>query len=278
MPTPVLVRPRQPIDPYRQREPYVRLLSALFHAEAAAMDGFRLLNDPAFVQPHPMFAKASRKLIADEAKHLDDVRSIVKKLGVPDVVPPSESERDFWIAWRSGTTFALPLKASVASLFCLFSEGLGYGVLYHLAEATTDPEIRALLADNVEDEKMHIQLSISVLRRAVEADRAAFLQDFIVYGLGYFLMAKRPIREHRDLFEALGFDFGEVLASSIGFVGDLVRLVTDEQPSRAWDLVHRALQIGGRPRVADAITAAMHVPLPRIVDRMILAYGRREAA
>lgn len=278
LPTPALVTPRYPIDPYRERQAYARMLSALYHAEEAAMDGFRHLTDTSLVQPHPMFARASRKLIADESRHLEDVRAIVRMLGVSDVLPASTSEREFWVAWRSGRTFALPLKASVASLFCLFSEGLGYAVLYHLAEATTDPEIRALLRQNVEDEKMHLQLSIAVLRNAVAANPDGFLQDFLVYSFGWFVMAKRGIREHRHLFEDLGFDFGEVFASSIAFVGELLRLVSIEQPSRAWDVVHALFRLGGRRRAAEAVYLAMHLPTPELVHRWIRRRGERALA
>src|SRR5262245_39680774 len=54
LPTPKVASPLPPVDPYRHKKAYHRLLSMLFHAEKAALEGFELLTDPLFVESHPL--------------------------------------------------------------------------------------------------------------------------------------------------------------------------------------------------------------------------------
>jgi hypothetical protein len=277
LPTPILARPLEPVDPYRHRDAFVRLLSVLYHAEAAAMEGFKLLCDPRYVQKSEMFVKTSRRLVEDEARHLSDLEELVRELGAPGILPPDPSAAEFWGAWRAGDVLALPFKPAVASLFCLFSEGLGYAILYHLAELTSAPNVRAKLRSNVEDETMHLRLSMAVLRKALEHDPHGFLADFLVYVAGYCLMAKRFTREHRDVLDELGLDYSVMVGSSARFLLELLALVVgDEGPGAP---VWRALYRGGRllgehPLAVDALYATMFLPEPPFGRHLVYAWGR----
>src|SRR4051812_8643267 len=101
-----------------------------------------------------------------------------------------KNTQEFLTGWKTNKIFALPFKPAVASMFCLFSEGLGYAFLYHLAQVTTDPEIRAMLEQNVVDEEVHIRLSISVLKQALEQNDR-FIAAFLIYLSGYSLIARK---------------------------------------------------------------------------------------
>ncbi len=276
LPEPAVGRPLQLIDPYRHRESYIRLLSSLYHAEAAAMQGFLLLSDPLYVQSSELFANASKRLVADERKHLLDIEEMIRKLGGFEVVPPSPVEAKFWKAWRSGTLFALPFKPSVAAAFCLFSEGLGYGFLYNLAQATADPEIRAMLWSNVEDEKMHLRLSMSVLRKSMEQE-SGVLTDFLIHLYGYMLLAREAIREQRALVESIGLDFDVVVGSSIHFLFELLNLVMEEtgQTNLVWQKLRDAARLlGERPNTVKLLHLLMYVPEVPLSRRAVFEWGR----
>ncbi|WP_394821266.1 hypothetical protein [Pendulispora albinea] len=265
-----------PIDPYRHRRSYVALISNLYHAEAAALEGFRLLNDPRYVESSEIFAKASKKLVEDEQKHLEDMECIVRKLGAGGIVDPPEHTRAFWTGWRSGRMFALPFKPAVASMFCLFSEGLGYGFLYLLAEATSDPEIRAMLQSNVRDEEAHVRLSVSVLRRA-QVEDPRFMADFLVHVYGYGLNARKAIREHLDLFDDLGLDFGVLLGSTLRFLFELIDRVFDEEQRRSplWQAAGRFMaMLDDYPDMARLIQLGMYLPTPPGSASAVYAWGR----
>lgn len=276
LPVPRLARPLRPVDPYRNRAAYLRVLSLLYHAEAAAMEGFALLDDPAYVQGHELFAKISRRLVEDEARHLKDIEALVAKLSSDGVPPPTPAEAEFWTAWRSGTLFALPYKPAVAALFCLFSEGLGFAFLYHLAEATSDPEFKAALWSNVEDEKTHLRLSLTVLKRAISQDKGSLLVDFVIYLMGYGLVARRPLREQRAMLDELGVDYDVMVGSSLRFVCELMQLVIDEESDpRLNHLLSRlAVVFGTQPQAVRAMHLAMYLPEPPGVRRLVYGWGR----
>ncbi|WNG39935.1 ferritin-like domain-containing protein [Archangium violaceum] len=276
LPVPSVARPLAPVDPYRHREAYARVLSMLCHAEAAALEGFKLLTHPDFVQTHAMFAKARRFLVQDESRHLEDLKQLVRKLGYDDVLPPSPEEAEFWSAWRSGRLFALPFKPSVAALFCLLSEGLGYAFLYNLAQATRAPDIRAVLEANLEDEKSHLQLSLVMLERALVNDRT-FLADVLIYLYGYSLLARRPIRRQRKTLEAIGLDFYVIFGSSIRFVFDLLKLVLAEtgRYSPLWGVLDSFTQgLGRAPRFMKLLHLFMFLPEPPFSRWFVYQWGR----
>lgn len=277
LPTPQTAAPLPLIDPYRNRPAYLRVLSLLYHAESAALVGFRLLNDERFVQANDLFAKSSALLIADESRHIADIEHLVELLGVGGIQPPSPEEAEFWTAWRRGDLFALPYKPSVAALFCLFSEGLGYAFLYNLAQATSDPEFKAVLLANVEDEKAHLRLSLTILRRALERQKGALLADFLVYMAGYVLIARAPVQAQRTTVEALGLSFELIAGSSFHFVFELLKLVVAEtgQDSATWRLLGRLSQVAlERPRLLRTLFLGARLPEPPLVRRAVWGWGR----
>jgi hypothetical protein len=281
LPEPRLSTPLSPVDPYRHRRAFVELLSGLYHAEAAALEGFSLLSDPRYVQAHELFAKASRKLVADEQKHLEDFERIIASLTDRGVAPPTPAAARFWTAWRSGKLFALPFKPAVASLFCLFSEGLGYAPLYHLADVTTDAEIRAALRENVIDEQAHLRLSIHILQQSLERDPNGFVADFLVYGVGYALLAKDAVRESRPIVEEVGLDFEAVFASSIEFVSDLLMIVADQSGhcAKLFGAFQRFARLLSRSSTAaSAAFASTYLPEPPMARSFVHTWGRFDHA
>lgn len=278
LPTPSLPAATPSVDPYRHRAAYVQLLSAIWHAERAALEGFELLQDPAYVRNNELFARASRKLVADEAKHLEDIENIVRKLHGGGILPPSQASEELWGEWRSGRRFALPFKPAVASLFCLFSEGLGYAVLYNLAEITIDPEIRRILLENVEDEKSHLRLSMIILRNSLRHDPAGFAADFVVYTAGYAMMVKDAMREYRPYLNELGLDYDAFTACSVRFVAELLLHVVQESGQRSvlWNVLDRcSAGLWRRPRMVRALYLASYLPEPPLARRFIRAWGER---
>lgn len=279
LPTPSLTFEMPRVDPYRHRVAYVQLLSAIWHAERAALEGFALLQDPAYVRKSELFMRASRKLVADEAKHLEDIEQIIARLHDGGLLPPSAAAEQMWPAWRSGAIFALPLKPAVASLFCLFSEGLGYALLYNLAQITVDPEIRRVLQDNVEDEKSHLRMSMTILRNSLKNDPAGFATDFAIYTFGYSMMVKDAMREYRAYLTDLGLDYDAFVACSIRFVADLLLRVVEEsgQASPLWRVVDwLTKQLWQRPSFVKALYAASYLPEPPFARRLIRAWGNRD--
>lgn len=280
LPEPRLARPLPPCDPFRHRAAYIRMLSYLYHAEAAALAGFELLTDPRYVEKSDLFDKAAPRLVTDEAKHLEDVRWMLARLGADEIPPPTAAERELWEGWRRGDLFVLPYKPSIASLFCLFSEGLGYAFLHHLHAVTLDPPIKARLAANLADEQMHLRLSISVLQRALERD-PDFVADFLVYFSGYTLLARQPLREIRAVLNELGLDFEVVVASSVRFVYELfeVALARAGQRGRVWSVADRLTRlIAEHPHAVRLIHASMYLPEPPLARRLVYGWGRRRQA
>jgi hypothetical protein len=281
LPQPRLARPLPPCDPFRHRTAYIRMLAYLYHAEAAALAGFELLTDPRYVEKSDLFDKAAPRLVADEARHLEDVRWMLARLGAAEIPPPTAAERELWEGWKRGDLFALPYKASIASLFCLFSEGLGYAFLHHLHAVTLDPEIKARLASNLDDEQMHLRLSISVLQRALARDHD-FVADFLVYFSGYALLARQPLREIRGTLNELGLDFELVVASSLRFVYELFELALERagQRGKIWTVADRLTRfVAGRPATIRLVHAAMYLPEPPLARRLVHRWGlRRQAA
>ncbi len=279
LPTPKSPASLPSIDPYRHRMAYVGILSLLHHAESAALEGFRLLNDPRYVQASDLFAKASTRLIEDEAKHIADIEALIGRLHGGGILPPTPEEAAFWQAWRRGDLFALPYKPCIAALFCLFSEGLGFAFLHHLAECTADVEFKAALQANVEDEKMHLRLSLTVLRRALEQQPEGLGADILVHLLGYALIARHPLRAQRRIVEDLGMSFDGLFASSLRFVYDLMDLVVKEtgHASAAWRAAGHAIhQMFRRPRlVGGALLLGSYLPEPPLLRRALHGWGKR---
>jgi hypothetical protein len=277
LPVPVFPGQLTTIDPFRHREPFVKLLSAIWHAEKAALDGFSLLQDPQFVRKSELFAKASRRLVQDEAKHLDDIAHIVELLDPGGGVrPPSAAAKKFWSEWRSGQLFVLPFKPSIAALFCLFSEGLGFAVLHNLVAICGDSEIREILEANVEDEKMHLQLSMTVLCNVLRSDPRGFQADFVVYAFGYGMLVKDAMREYRGYLTALGLDYDAFTACSIRFVTELLLTVVDEVGPRSlmWSAVDRATRsLWKYPAAVHLLYASSYLPAPPLAARLVHAWG-----
>lgn len=276
LPMPRVSRPLPPVDPYRNRLGYVRVLSALYHAEAAALEGFSLLEDPTYVESSELFERAAQRLVADETKHLQDIARLIESVHGAGVLPPTPSMQEFWTAWRSGRLFALPFKPSVAALFCLFSEGLGFAFLHNLAQATADPAIKQVLLANVEDEKMHLRLSLSILERALR-DESGFMADLTVYLVGYGLLARKAARQQRALLEDIGLDFHVIIGSSLSFVAELIDLALTRagRQSHAWRTLHRATRwLGDNPRAVRVFHWSMYLPAPPLAHRAVYWWGR----
>jgi rubrerythrin len=276
LPVPEVARPLPRLDPYRHRAGFIRVLSSLYHAEAAAMEGFTLMNQPLYVQSSEMFTSACKRLIADERQHLLDIEDMIRRLGGDGVTPPTPVEARFWKAWRSGRLFALPFKPSIAAAFCLFSEGLGYAFLYNLAQATADPEIAKLLWANVKDEEMHLRISLTVLRRALEQENGV-LADFLIHLYGYMMLAREPIREQRALLASIGLDFDIIVGSSIRFLFDLLHVVVREsgQDNLLWRKLGAAARgLGGSPDMVKLLHVLMFVPDIPFSRRAVFEWGR----
>jgi hypothetical protein len=256
---------------------YRRFLSELYHAENAAMEGFALLSDPAYVQSSELFANASSKLVADERAHLADIEQMIALVDDDGggVVPPDPASAAFWSAWHSGTIFALPMRPSIAATLILFAEGLGYSILYHLAEATLDPGIRALLQSNLRDEQGHLRVSMAVLRRALKIE-PDFGVDLAVYGLGFALLARHPIRRQREVFAGVGFDFHALFASAIRFVRDLFALVLREmgRDAEARYFEGRLAELVCSRRGMQMLYPLSYLPEPPLLRRAILVFGQ----
>lgn len=256
---------------------YRRFLSELYHAEKAAMEGFALLTDPAYVQSSELFANASRKLVADERAHLDDIEQMIALVDDDGggILPPDPASAAFWSAWHSGTTFALPMRPSIAATLILFAEGLGYCILYHLTQATTAPDIRALLQSNVRDEQGHLRVSMAVLRRAL-AIEPDFKLDLAVHALGFGLLARHPIRRQRQVFAGVGFDFHALFASAIRFVRDLfVHVLRDmgrEADARRFE--GRLAELLCSRRGMQMLYPLSYLPEPPLLRRAILGFGQ----
>lgn len=278
-PLPVPVIDRMPlIDPYRDRTSYRRFLSELYHAEAAAMHGFALMTDPKFVQSSEIFKKASTKLVADEQSHLKDIEQMIALLEDGGLLPADETTQEFWGAWYSGRIYALPLPPSIAAMLVLFAEGLGYSILYNLAHATLDPAIRALLFSNLKDEEGHLRISMTVLKRALERE-PNFALDFSIYAFGFALLARKPARKQRPVFEAVGFDFNDLFGGGLRFVRDLFISVLHSLNRT------KAARVLLSP-VSDFICSAQgirllfplsYVPDPPLARQAVLAWGKASA-
>jgi hypothetical protein len=255
---------------------YRRFLSELYHAESAALKGFGLLGNPAYVQSSELFVNASRKLVADECAHLADIEQMIALLDDGGgVMPPDPASAAFWNAWHSGTIFALPMRPSVAATLILFAEGLGYCILYHLTEATLDPGIRALLQSNVRDEQGHLRVSMAVLRRALKIE-PDFGLDLAVYGLGFALLARHPIRRQREVFAGVGFDFHALFASAVRFVRDLFAAVLRElgRDAEARRLEGRMAELLCSRRGMHMLYPLSYLPEPPLLRQAILGFGK----
>lgn len=276
LPTPHSPMPLPAIDPFRHRLAFVRVLSLLHHAESAALEGFRLLNDPRYVQASDLFARSGARLIEDEAKHIAGIEALIEQLHPGGILPPSPEEAEFWQAWRRGDLFALPYKPAIAALLCLLSEGLGFAFLYHLAECTADPTFKATLQANVEDEKMHLRLSLTVLRRALETQPRGLLIDIVVHLLGYALIARHPLRTQRRVIEDLGLPFEALFASSLRFVYDLMHLVVAEtgQATPAWRALGRVIYgLFEQPARVNTLLLGAWLPEPPGLRRVLRGWG-----
>jgi hypothetical protein len=69
------------IDPCRHRRASIEVLSALEHADASELEGFSLLEDPAYVESRKLFARAARRLVAGETKCLSEHRRAHRHIG-----------------------------------------------------------------------------------------------------------------------------------------------------------------------------------------------------
>jgi hypothetical protein len=271
------LHPLPSIDPYRDRTTYRRFLSELYHAEKAAMEGFALLSNPAYVQSSDIFIGASRKLVADERAHLVDIEAMIALLDDEGggILPADPITEKFWSFWNSGEVFALPMRPAVAAMLILFSEGLGYSVLYNLAQATLDPKMKALLDSNVKDEQGHLRVSMTVLRRALKRE-PDFALDFAVHGLGFALSARHPARNQRPVFEGVGMDFNALFACGLRFVRDLFAIVLRDLGREA-----EAQRLEGvlgnflcSPRGIRALYPLTFLPDPPLAKKLILGYGK----
>src|SRR5579871_6103536 len=124
--TPRIPTPLPLVDPYRDRLAYIRVLSEIYHAEAAALAWFELLDAPSVVRDAEIFKNAKAMLVRDEASHMKDLEEMIRLLGGDGVLPPCPASASFWHladprdAGKWGGT--LPLKPSTVALFMLFSE------------------------------------------------------------------------------------------------------------------------------------------------------------
>lgn len=276
LPTPQVARPISLIDPYRHSGAYIRILSSIYHAEAAALQWFMSLRDPRYVEETDLFARASARLATDEQRHLRDIEDMLRLLGAQGPLPPSPAEARFWQSWRSGRLFALPLRANTAAALCLFTEGMGYALIYHLAHATADPALRALLMENLADEQVHLRLSLSILRRALRHERG-LLADLAVHLYGFLMAARDPLREQRAIIETFGLDYDVLIGSSLRFLADLFALVIEgsDHDGPLWRGFHAAATLlGERPAAVRLVQLFLFFPEPPLSRKAVYSWGR----
>jgi hypothetical protein len=279
LPVPASPRAQRPIDPYRNPVAFQRVLSELHHAENAALEGFRLLADPAMVDGNHVYRRALRVLIRDEAKHIVDIEQMIDLLGVEGgVLPPSPATARFWREWRDGKVFAFPLKQSVAALFCLLSEGIGFVALHSLAQAVTDPALRARLQANVEDEKMHVRLSLHILGQALAEERSS-TKELMLYAMTYGLMARKALRAHRATAEAIGLDFDALVSTSMRFLRDLFVEVFERAGRwRTAAFLRRLPRVLWSTKLARLVYYGLYLPEPPLLRRVSYVWRKLQLA
>lgn len=228
LPIPRLTKPYPKLDPHALREPYVTLLSEIHLAEKGALGMFETLGDPTVVQNAELFVKMRNKLVKEEREHMKDFEDIMRSLGADGVPPPNPASMKFQDAYRNWNGYVLPVKASVAALLFMFSEGNGYAVLHHLCEATTDPEIKAKLASNIKDEQSHLRMSMSILTSSLEIDGRRVLWTLLVQMIRFAAEARAAVDANRKTVEALGFDFYDMAGSSYRFLSEILRMSIED--------------------------------------------------
>lgn len=231
------------VDPFANPSAFARVIAEIYRAEYAALQVFRLLDDPEIVLQNEMFRGAKRMLVQDEHKHMVEFEEIVAALGFSKMPPASPESRTFWRKLKSfyqkGSPW-LPAKPSTMALFTLTSEGLGYAFLHQLTSATVEGDIRARLEANLKDEQRHLQVSISLLRRAAR-DEPFILAEIAIYMRAFLMMARRPGRAQHEALRALGIDYFESMSSMLLFLRRLVIEALrdtdriDEASLRQWD-------------------------------------------
>ncbi len=275
LPVPTVCRPLALVDPHRHKAAYIRVLSMIYHAEVAALEGFRLMSNPRVFEPNEILCRASRILVEDEKRHAEELEALVRRLGGGGIVDPPPHTREFWSCWRDGKIFSLPFKSSVASMFCLFSEGLGYAFIALLAQATSDPEVKQALEQNLKEEEPHLRLSVLLLRQAIEQD-SRFFADFMVYMGGYSLLARKAIREQRALAGELGFDFDVMVGGCLRFVDDLIDIVFSETKAPAgWQLCGKFVDgLQHHPSLVRLLHLSMFLPEPPLTRKLLYVWGK----
>lgn len=276
LPTPRLAGQLPIVDPYRDRIAYWNLISELYRAELAALEGFGLLADPRFVQADPIFLRAMEYLVEDESRHAKYYDVMLDRLGFAEMAPVSDRSEWFWTEYRSGKRFFLPLKAGVAALFCMLSEGLGYAFLAHLRDATVDAEFKRLIAEHVDDEANHLRVSMTVMQRVLKNESVEALIDLLPHLVGYFLMARVPARAALPTAERLGFDVMDLASSSLRFVRDMILIVLEDGGfiGRAGPLLRRMTDPMLSRQVLRVAYTASGLPEPPLFWRGLVALGR----
>ena len=273
IPDPVARGSMPSVDPYADREGFHHIVSELYRAELAALEGFSLLCEPKYVESNDIFRKAMHRLVEEEAEHADYYYDMIRKIGYEEMMPPHPEAEKFWTGWREGKVFSLPLSAPVAALFCLLSEGLGYAFLYHVGVACTDPEMRAMFMDHLEDEKSHLRMSMSVLEKSLRSDEGREL-DLLVHAYAYFVRANKAVKHQRPLMERLGFDYFAMVASSMDFVLELLQRVYEKsgRGMPAPSMFQRLRDISASPRAVRFAQGLVAVKPPGLFG-MVRAFG-----
>jgi len=257
--------PLPQINPYTNSKAFIEMVSILYHAEKAALDAFERLTDESVVEDCEVFLRARPMLLADEAAHLRDMENIIRLVGGTGIGPAPVGFAELWDLQRARERLVFPLPSEAAALFTLVAESVGYAYLYHLATATSSPEIAALLWDNVEDERYHIEVSMEVLDRTLSRKGALF--DLGLHLCAFLLLSRRAARTMVASLATLRFNPYELAASSLAFTTGVLGTVIEKKFGGAMRraYVQRAGRLAFSPLMIRAYHTTSYLPEPPFV-------------
>src|ERR1700731_513774 len=254
-----------PIDPFKNPKAFSEMVCILYHAERAALEAFGRLTDESIVENCEVFLEARPMLLADEEAHLRDMEQIIRLVGGGAIGPAPAGFAELWDLERTRQRLPFPLPAEVAALFTLIAESVGYAYLYHMAKATSNPEVAKLLWANVEDEQRHLQVSMQVLATAL-AKRTA-LVELGMHFYAFMVLSRNAARTMMASLSAIGLQPYLLASSSLQFTTELIGLVLAKRFGAVFNLqmFRRAMRIAFSPHMIRLYHAATYVPEPPFI-------------
>lgn len=280
VPSPTLLAPLPVLDPQRCTSKYVQVLAEIYHAERAALRSFVSLADPLFVRESDIFLKARNVIIRDEEVHIAELRELIAELGYAEVPEPSPGSKRLWESYVDTEFFALPIRATVGAMICLFGEGLGFAFMYHMAQATKEgTRAREVLDRNLADEVSHLRVSMQVITEAYKRERSRAAVDCILSAANFAFVARHLARDQRQLLESLGFDYFAVSGSMLRFVRDLLVAAIEDSGVAPWSESSRAFfdvtaDWMFSPTAMRVGWASTYLPPPPLFSKMVKWYGQ----